>query len=57
MNISTANIADKQFGKVLGLFTMLAPVIAGLGCIASQSSWSQRTKELSLRRILGAGTE
>ncbi|MEX1238919.1 MAG: ABC transporter permease [Cyclobacteriaceae bacterium] len=48
-------IADQQFGQVLGLFTGLALIIAGLGLYGLTIFMvSQRTKELALRRILGA---
>lgn len=48
-------VADQQFGKVLGLFTGLALIIAGLGLYGLTIFMvSQRTKELALRRILGA---
>ncbi len=48
-------IADQQFGKVFGVFTILALVIAGLGLYGLTIFMvSQRTKELALRRILGA---
>lgn len=48
-------IADQQFGKVFSLFTGLALIIAGLGLYGLTIFMvSQRTKELALRRILGA---
>ena len=48
-------IADQQFGKVLGLFTGLALIIAALGLYGLTIFMvSQRTKELALRRVLGA---
>jgi putative ABC transport system permease protein len=47
--------SDQQFGKVLGLFTCLALTIAGLGLYGLTIFMvSQRTKELALRRVLGA---
>jgi putative ABC transport system permease protein len=48
-------IADQQFGNVLSLFTCLALIVAGLGLYGlTIFIMSQRTKELALRRILGA---
>ena len=48
-------IEDQQFGNVLSLFTCLALIVAGLGLYGlTIFIMSQRTKELALRRILGA---
>lgn len=50
--------ADKQFGKIIGLFTILAVVIAGLGLLGLSSYLVlQRTKEIGIRKILGATVE
>ena len=47
--------ADQQFAKVFGLFTGLALFIAGLGLYGlSLFMITQRTKEIAIRRILGA---
>lgn len=47
--------ADQQFGKVIGLFTMLAVIIACLGLLGLSSYLVlQRTKEIGIRKILGA---
>jgi len=47
--------SDQQFAKVFGLFTGLALFIAGLGLYGlSLFMISQRTKEIAIRRILGA---
>ena len=48
--------ADKQFGKIFGLFSSLAILIACLGLIGLSSlSALQRTKEIGIRKVLGAG--
>lgn len=50
--------ADKQFGKIIGLFTILALVIACLGLLGLSSYLVlQRTKEIGIRKILGATVE
>jgi putative ABC transport system permease protein len=47
--------SDQQFAKVFGLFTALALVIAGLGLYGlTLFMISQRTKEMAIRRTLGA---
>lgn len=47
--------SDQQFGKVFGIFTGLALVIAGLGLYGlTLFMISQRTKEMAIRRTLGA---
>ena len=47
--------ADQQFAEVFGLFTGLALFIAGLGLYGlSLFMITQRTKEIAIRRILGA---
>jgi putative ABC transport system permease protein len=47
--------SDQQFAKVFGLFTGLALFIAGLGLYGlSLFMVSQRTKEMAIRRTLGA---
>jgi putative ABC transport system permease protein len=47
--------SDQQFAKVFGLFTGLALFIAGLGLYGlSLFMISQRTKEMAIRRTLGA---
>jgi putative ABC transport system permease protein len=46
---------DQQFGKVFGLFSALALLVAGLGLLGlSTSIISQRTKEIAVRKVLGA---
>jgi len=47
--------ADEQFGKVFGLFTILAILIACLG-LSGLSSYviKLRTKEIGIRKVLGA---
>ena len=49
---------DRQFHKVVSLFALLSIIIASLGLwgIASFST-SQRTKEISIRKVLGASLE
>ena len=48
--------ADKQFGTVFGIFSTMAIFIACLGLIGLSSlSVVQRTKEIGIRKVLGAG--
>jgi putative ABC transport system permease protein len=46
---------DQQFGKVFGLFSTLAVFVASLG-LSGMSTFiiTQRTKEIAIRRVLGA---
>ena len=54
-HLQAAYIQDQRFGTILGLFTTLAIMIAALGLFGLASyTTSLRTKELSVRRILGA---
>ncbi|GAB5550418.1 MAG: ABC transporter permease [Saprospiraceae bacterium] len=54
-HLQEAYIQDRRFGTILGLFTTLAIIIATLGLFGLASyTTSLRTKELSVRRILGA---
>ena len=47
--------ADRQFGKVIGLFSVLATLIACLGLFGLSSFMIvQRTKEIGIRKVLGA---
>ncbi|MBC9912880.1 ABC transporter permease [Chitinophaga varians] len=47
--------ADQRFGKVFGIFTTLAILVACLGLFGLASfTIVQRTKEISIRKILGA---
>jgi putative ABC transport system permease protein len=47
--------ADNQFGKVFGLFSGLALLVAALGLFGlSTFMISQRTKEIAIRKVLGA---
>jgi putative ABC transport system permease protein len=47
--------SDQQFGKVFGLFSALALFVAGLGLFGlSTFMISQRTKEIAIRKVLGA---
>ena len=49
--------ADKQFGEIFGLFSGLALFVAGLGLFGlSTFMISQRTKEIAVRKVLGATT-
>ena len=48
---------DLQFGRIFNVFTMLAIVVTCLGLIGlSIFSVSQRTKEVGIRKVLGAST-
>jgi putative ABC transport system permease protein len=48
--------ADKQFGKTFGLFAVLAIIVACLGLLGLVSFvTTQRTKEIGIRKISGAG--
>jgi len=47
--------SDQRFGKVFGLFTGLAILVACLGLFGLASfTTSQRTKEIGIRKVLGA---
>lgn len=50
--------SDQQFGKIVGLFTVLAIVIACLGLFGLSSYLVvQRTKEIGIRKVLGASVD
>ncbi|MCP5106918.1 MAG: ABC transporter permease [bacterium] len=50
--------ADRQFGKVLGIFVLLAVIITCLGLLGlSYFSTNQRTKEIGIRKVHGAGIQ
>jgi putative ABC transport system permease protein len=47
--------ADQRFGKVFGLFTSLAVLIAAMGLFGlSTFMITQRTREIAIRKVLGA---
>ncbi len=47
--------ADQSFGKIFGLFSLLAIIIAFLGLFGLSSyTIIQRTKEIGIRKVLGA---
>lgn len=46
---------EEKFVKLLGIFTLLALIIAGMGLYALAAfSTAQRTKEIGVRKVLGA---
>jgi putative ABC transport system permease protein len=48
-------LADQRFGKVLGLFTVIAIIVACLGLLGLSSFVIKlRTKEIGIRKVLGA---
>ncbi len=48
--------ADEQFGKIFGTFSALAILIASLGLYGLTAfTLRQRTKEIGIRKVLGAG--
>jgi len=48
--------SDKQFGKTFALFAVLAIIVASLGLLGLASfATTQRTKEIGIRKISGAG--
>ena len=50
--------SDRQFGKVFGLFTVMAITIACLGLFGLSSYLvTQRTREIGIRKILGASVK
>lgn len=50
--------ADKQFGKVLGIFVILAVIITCLGLLGLSSFTTyQRTKEIGIRKSQGASAK
>jgi putative ABC transport system permease protein len=50
-------LADQRFGKTLGIFAFLAIFVACLGLLGlSAFSATQRRKEISIRKVLGAST-
>ncbi|MGH1436146.1 MAG: ABC transporter permease [Lewinella sp.] len=49
--------SDRQFGQILLFFTLLTIMVACLGLVGLAAYAAQlRTKEISIRKILGAGT-
>lgn len=47
--------ADQQFGRVFGLFSLLAMIITALGIFGlSSATTAQRTKEIGIRKVVGA---
>jgi putative ABC transport system permease protein len=46
---------DTRFGKVVGIFTVLAIIVSCLGLVGLSSyTATQRTKEIGIRKVLGA---
>ena len=49
--------ADELFGQVIGMFSFLAVFVTGLGIFGMSSYMAvQRTKEIGIRKVLGATT-
>ena len=49
--------ADELFGKVFALFSLLAIIVTGLGILGLSSFMAlQRTKEIGIRKVLGASS-
>jgi putative ABC transport system permease protein len=49
--------ADELFGKVMGIFSLLAVFVTGLGIFGVSAFMAlQRTKEIGIRKVLGATT-
>jgi putative ABC transport system permease protein len=50
-------LSDEQFGRVIGLFTFLAVFVTCLGIFGMSSHTAiQRTREIGIRKVLGAST-
>jgi putative ABC transport system permease protein len=49
-------LADRRFGQIFAVFTSLAILVAALGLFGLSSfSVARRTKEIGIRKVLGAG--
>jgi putative ABC transport system permease protein len=49
--------ADELFGRVIGIFSLLALFVTGLGIFGMSAFLAlQRTKEIGIRKVLGATT-
>jgi putative ABC transport system permease protein len=55
--LGASYVAERRFGTVVGLFTLLTMLVAAVGLFGLAAySAQQRTREIGVRKVLGAGT-